>query len=123
MVIDDNPIDRYVAEKAARLFLYSDEVLVMETAKKALQYLQDCEYETSKLPQLIFLDIRMPEMDGFEFLDRYLELPDSVRKNCIIVMLTSSTHPEDRKKAEQNPYVFDYFIKPLTAAKLKELIT
>ncbi|HTJ12303.1 MAG TPA: response regulator [Dinghuibacter sp.] len=67
---------------------------------------------------LIFLDINMPGMSGFDFLDEYRHLPENIRKKCIIMMLTTSMDSEDKKRAEGNQFVAKFLNKPLDREKL-----
>jgi len=121
MIIDDTYIDRYVIERVMKRHSYAEEILSMDSALDAIDYLSANIANPEKLPQLIFLDINMPEMNGFEFLERYEKLPEEVRSHCIVMMLTTSLHDEDRKKADDNPYVFMFINKPLTEEKLKAI--
>jgi CheY-like chemotaxis protein len=121
MIIDDTYIDRYVIERVMKRNTFAEEILSMESAIDAIKYLSDHIDEPEKLPQLIFLDINMPEMNGFEFLENYKNLPEHLRKNCIVMMLTTSLHDEDRQKANQNPYVYMFLNKPLTIDKLRTI--
>ena len=93
----------------------------MESATDALKYLNSLPADADAIPNVIFLDIRMPEMDGFGFLEKYKDVPDIVKQNCSIIMLSSSTHPDDKEKAENNPYVKGFLSKPLNEEKLKQL--
>ena len=94
---------------------------MMESAPAALAYLAETSLKKEKLPELIFLDIRMPEMDGFGFLNEYEKLNAEIRSNCIIMMLSTSLNPEDHERATANPYVQKFLNKPLNADRLAEL--
>ena len=121
MIIDDNKIDLYVVEIILKKNNFATEVVKMETAKDALNYLTaNCEHP-EKLPSLIFLDINMPGMNGFEFMDEYQLLPDTIKKDCIIMMLTTSIHPDDMERATHNKYILRFINKPLNADKLWEM--
>ncbi len=121
MVIDDNEMDLYIAKRVMDRYSFTEEVIIMDSAKDALNYLAEKQNDLSALPDLILLDINMPGMNGFEFLDAYTHLPEKIKRNCIIMMLTTSTHTEDRQKASNNPYVRSYLNKPLDKDKLEEL--
>ena len=123
MVVDDALIDRVVAQKVMTRSAFAEEVIAVESAMDALEYLRTHDHETEELPSFIFLDINMPEMNGFDFLDEYQKLPDTVKKKCIIIMLSSSLHPEDQERALSSPYVCRFLSKPLNADKLRELQT
>lgn len=121
MVVDDNEIDRYVAENVIRKTRFSEKVVSAESAMDALTYIEEHQEDTSELPEVIFLDINMPEMSGFDFLKRYENLPDTVKKNCIIMMLTTSLDTTDKETAKENKYVSAFLNKPLSKDKLDSL--
>jgi CheY-like chemotaxis protein len=121
MVVDDAEIDRFLAKKVLTKHAFAREVLPLESAMNALDYLSENQENRDALPDLIFLDINMPKMNGFDFLEEYTKLPETVKKKCIIVMLSSSLLPEDRELALNNPYVCQFLNKPLTADKLKDV--
>lgn len=119
MVIDDNHIDRYLAEMVMKSIpSFTKEIILHHSAKIALQYLESLAPKPEELPELIFLDIRMPEMDGFQFLESYNLLPSVVQQHCIIMMLTSSLNDEDQERAANNEFVRGFITKPLTRNKL-----
>ena len=122
MVVDDNSTDRYIAELSIKKFGFANEVIVNDSAVSALDYLT-LEANSDNLPELIFLDINMPEMSGFEFLDAYDNLPAVVRNNCTVIMLSSSLDSTDVLRASQNKYVVKFVNKPLVKNVLQQLLT
>ncbi|MBK6397776.1 MAG: response regulator [Bacteroidetes bacterium] len=123
MIIDDTYVDRYVAERNILKYGISSEVISKESAKAGLEYLKSCESNPSLLPELIFLDIRMPEMDGFGFLDEYEKLPEAVKGNCVVMMLSTSLNPEDHERVKGNKYVSRFLNKPLDKEKIEILLS
>ena len=121
MVIDDSETDRYVASYNIKRHGFAEEVIVKEAAMDALEYLRSVVNTPEELPQFIFLDIRMPEMDGFDFLKEYEKLPEVIQKKCIIMMLSSSLDPEDYERAASSKFVNGFLSKPLDKEKLNEL--
>ncbi|HYV93589.1 MAG TPA: response regulator [Chitinophagales bacterium] len=122
MVIDDNHIDRYLAEIIIKRASFAEETVMQDSARSALEYLASHAMSPADLPQLIFLDIRMPELDGFAFLELYEKLPEAVQQRCIIMMLTSSLDPEDHDRALNSKFVSQFLNKPLNRVKLESLL-
>jgi len=116
IAVDDEPPALEIIESYCQR---SENVELLKTftgTAKALEYLENFPVD------LIFLDINMPKMNGFDFLEEYKKLPEAVKKKCIIVMLSSSLLPEDRELAMNNPYVCQFLNKPLTGDKLKDVV-
>lgn len=122
MVVDDSDIDRFVASYNIKRYGLAEEVILKESAKSALEYLKLTSVHLEKLPSIIFLDIRMPEMDGFEFLDEFANLPEIVQQSCTVIMLSSSIDPNDQARAEENKFVRQFMSKPLDEEKLQPLL-
>ncbi|MCD0472291.1 response regulator [Flavobacterium sp. JAS] len=119
LVIDDNPTDRYIAKRMAEKYHFAEEIILQESALEALDYIKSLENTPELLPQFIFLDINMPGMNGYEFLEEYRKLSEAIRTKCIILMITTSIHPDDFMRAENNPFVFRFLNKPLDKEKFR----
>jgi CheY-like chemotaxis protein len=121
MVIDDSEIDRYIASRNIVKHGFAEEVILKESAKSALKYLESLGNTPDEIPHIIFLDINMPEMNGFGFLEEYQNLPEAIKKNCIVMMLTTSLNPSDHERAKSNQYVNRFLNKPLDKGMLNKL--
>lgn len=113
LLIDDNDIDNFINERMITTAHFAEKVTVKNSAESALQALRDMSENISSLPQIIFLDLNMPVMDGFGFLAEYESLSDTIKENCKVIVLSSSISPEDINRASTNPYVVKYINKPL----------
>jgi CheY-like chemotaxis protein len=121
MIIDDSNTDRYIAEHYLRKCFIAAHVIAHASAIDALEYLKEFADRLNELPQIIFLDIRMPLMDGFEFLAEYEKLSPSTHQHCTVVMMSSSIDPGDHQRIKENPFVKKFINKPLNREKLLEL--
>lgn len=122
LIIDDSEIDRLIATQVVLNYLGVQSVNSVASGQEALNMLKDKE---AKVKGLLLLDIRMPEMDGFAFLEGFDKLPQHVKSCYQIFMLSSSIDPMDIQKARESSYVVDYLQKPLTKetiCRLKEKI-
>lgn len=122
LVIDDSFYDLLIARETLEDVIPPEEILCMDSAEKALRFLKEKQEDSTDLPRIIFLDIRMPVMDGFQFLDQYATLPDGLRKQCGIFMLTSSIDPADLNRAEKNPYILSFLEKPLSEEQITTIL-
>lgn len=122
LLIDDNDIDNYVNNHIITKSKIAEKITVKKSAIAALEYLKSIEENTIEFPGLIFLDISMPIMDGFGFLEEIIKFPQTVEKQCAVVMLSSSDNPNDIKRAMNFEVVMDFFTKPLRIEMIEKLI-
>jgi CheY-like chemotaxis protein len=116
LLIDDNYIDNFVTSRLLENSKFADTVIIHQSSAEAIEALRD----GAITPDVIFLDLRMPGMDGFEFLQEYDKL-DIVKDGVKIFMLSSSLDPTDLRRSVDNKYITQFLHKPLTKKILEEL--
>lgn len=122
MLVDDDPNDNFFHERVIKKSDAADLVVAKQTGNDALEYLKSKKDNEDLHPDLIFLDINMPGMNGWEFLEEYSKLDEYFKSRTIVVMLTTSENPDDQKKAIEMNIASDFKIKPLTQKMLEETI-
>lgn len=121
-VIDDDDIYKYAVKRAVKVNKLTNKIITFSNGEEALDFLEDNLNEKDNIPDIIFLDINMPIMDGFEFIEEYIKLKPSVGKKITIYMVSSSIDEADIKKAKSISEVSDYLLKPIKPKELSELI-
>ena len=119
MMVDDNDSDLLYTRVTLQRCGEPCEVLAFERAQDALQHLSNTPDHGVRL---ILLDINMPVMDGFAFLDAFEALPAEQRAGAVVAMLSSSSDPGDRSRAQAYPSVAGYLTKPLDRAEAASLL-
>lgn len=124
LIIDDSEFDRFVAQRIITLGRFSEQVVTADSARQGIEYLLlTSSNGPAQLPAIIFLDIDMEGMNGFDFLDQFATMPKPITTACRIVMLTSSIAPEDMKQAYKSKFVVGYIHKPLDRDKLNNIFS
>jgi len=113
MLVDDNELDNFINKKLLENEKFADTILVHQSAQNALEELKKLESNPGSLPRIIFLDIMMPHMDGFGFLEEFGKLSDAVKNNCKVIMLSTSESFKDLNRANQSKFVYKFLNKPL----------
>jgi len=121
MLVDDNDTDNFISQKIIELNGFADRVIAKNSGKSALEYLEANENNPAELPDVIFLDINMPIVDGFVFLFEFERFNDELKKKCKIAILSSSDNKRDIERIVDNDYVVKYITKPLTQDALSEI--
>lgn len=118
LLIDDDADDNFFHQIIIRDLDITDNIQIATNGIEALELLK----RISTPPELIFLDINMPKMNGWEFLEEYDKLPSQYKANEIVAMLTTSQNSADKKKAEQIASLKCFRSKPLTEEMLKGIL-
>ena len=124
LLVDDDEPTNFLNQMLVEEVGCAQHIEVAQGGEVALDYLTNSESAENKYPcpDLIFLDINMPAMNGWEFLEKYRELEKKHKGKVILVMLTTSLFPEDKIKAEAMPEISGFENKPLTPEALQRIM-
>lgn len=119
LLVDDDPDDNFYHQIIITEMDIAHKLDIVSNGIEALKYLKK---ENQTPPELIFLDINMPRMNGWEFLEEYKKLDAQAKASVVIMILTTSSNPDDIKKAKQIQDVSGIETKPLNKETLAEIL-
>jgi CheY-like chemotaxis protein len=121
-IIDDDPMTSFYIKRLAELGELASIITIFDHGLGAIDYLLHHKKSAEHLPDYILLDIYMPEMNGWEFLEQFDSIKDQLIKKISICIISSSNHPRDRERSETLSFVKTYVQKPITLEALKFMI-
>lgn len=123
LIVDDDKANNMLCKVILKKIFEDADVHCYESPVDALNFIKNpAAVQDGESKTVIFLDINMPELTGWEFLDEFKTFEDCIKKNYAIYMLSSSVDYKDKNMANENPFVEGYIEKPLTRNKVKELL-
>lgn len=120
-IVDDDDIYQFVVTKILES-LGSENIISFSDGEEALNFMLENLKNESELPDIILLDINMPIMDGFQFMEEYVKILPQISKSITIYIVSSSVDPVDIERAKEISAISDYIIKPTKPGELKSLI-
>lgn len=122
LLVDDDLPTNFINERVLKKIDCSEKIISVQGGFEALKFLKSMDNENHPQPDLIFLDINMPGMNGWEFLDSYNSLETHQKSKAIIVMLTTSLNPDERDRAQKIPQISEFLNKPLFADGITKIL-
>ena len=122
LLVDDDDATNFINEMIIRQANCTKKIHICTNGQEALDFLTKKTNDHYTQPDIIFLDINMPVLDGWEFLERYKDLDVLQKGNILIIMLTASLNPNDKAKADTIDDISGYINKPLNDLRIDEIL-
>lgn len=122
MLIDDDEIFTYIIKKIIEESEISEQITIFNNGRDAINYLTEVADEETLLPKVIFLDLNMPLLDGWGFLDEYIRLKPKMCKKINLYVITSSVSTYDHEKSKEYSDITDFIVKPLAKEKFISIV-
>ena len=121
IIIDDDPCTLFYNNVVIKKFFYYSDVISFKSPSTAIDYFYN-DFKSCPSETIVLLDINMPELSGWDVLDKLKMLPRVAREKLSIIILSSSIDPDEKSKANNNSSVIGYIEKPFSVRKLKDLM-
>ena len=118
-IIDDDKIYQFTLMRIINDNKQAEKIITFSDGEKAIHYLTDNKSTNENIPDIIFPDVNMPIMDGWQFIDEYASIKTEIKKKIVIFMLSSSVNPIDIERASKINEISDYIIKPMKLEEVK----
>lgn len=122
-IIDDDDIFRFILKKHIENQNLAEVILMFENGEQAIQHFLEFAGDAEKLPDVVFLDINMPVMNGWDFVTAYHNVRRKLAKDATIFMISSSVDDRDVSRAKHTEVIADYLTKPLDKELVHQLIS
>ena len=122
LLIDDDEIFTFMTKKIIERTNLAEQIKIFVNGKEAIDFLQSIAHKKDLLPEIIFLDISMPVMDGWAFLDEYIALKPKFGKKVTLYIISSSVSPRDHERAKNYTDVSDFIVKPISKDKFIDIV-
>lgn len=121
-IVDDDLIYRFTMVKTLESTKLPMDIMAFSDGEEAIDFMLDNIDQDAEFPDVIFLDIDMPIMDGFQFMEEFVKIKPRVGKSITVYMVSSSLDPRDIERAHNISAISDYIVKPIGLVRLKEII-
>ncbi len=121
-IIDDDDIFIYGTRRFMEEVSFCEDIIVFKNGKEAIDGMQNYLAEGKNLPEIIFLDINMPIMNGWDFLEEFTKIPNLNKDKVQLYIVSSSVDPFDLQRAKQFELVYKYILKPILPKQLNEIL-
>ena len=121
LLVDDDDATNYLHELYIKEWDCADKVYKASNGQEAIDFLNTNEYFRQERPSLILLDINMPIMNGFEFMEAYQNIAPELKASLVVVLLTSSLHSMDQERASNLKDLSNFINKPLSKERMEEI--
>ncbi|QLG45571.1 response regulator [Costertonia aggregata] len=121
-IIDDDPIFIYGTKRIMKEVDFCNDILVYNNGQDAIDGLNELTSQGKELPSVIFLDLNMPIMNGWEFLDDFTKIPNHNREKVTVYIISSSVDPRDLERIKDYEVVNNYILKPISPKDLENIL-